>query len=110
MPKDETYSFDVILKLSIIPLEKSSKVSARYKAAASTEMEEDFQFTLKDFVGKVLRISVYDPEHHGKYSAIGHALFFLEDVQAGSQRRYCMKLYKQSQVRGLLKKTSGCCF
>ena len=74
------------------------RVSKLVKDDLNPVIEEDFEFHVKDPLGKVLRLSVYDADHQGKYDAVGHALFYLEDVIAGRPRRYAMKLYRQSQV------------
>lgn len=97
-PKGEHYTYSVVVKLVIFPLDKSVRVSKTYKNNLNPEIEEDFAFTVKHPLGKVLRLSVHDADHQGKYDAIGHALFYLEDVMAGRPRRYAMKLYKQAQV------------
>jgi Ca2+-dependent lipid-binding protein len=97
-PKGEHYTYSVVVKLIILPSEKSVRVSRIYKNDLNPEIEEDFEFAIKHPHGKVLRLSLYDAEHQGKYDAIGHALFYLEDVLSGHSRKYAMRLYKQSQV------------
>ncbi|XP_069705421.1 synaptotagmin-15-like isoform X2 [Periplaneta americana] len=96
-PKGEHYTYSVVVKLVILPLDKPVRVSKIYKGDLNPEIEEDFEFIIKDPPGKVLRLSLYDADHQGKYDAIGHALFYLEDIIAGRPRRYAMRLYKQSQ-------------
>ena len=44
------------------------------------------------------RISVYDEQWQGPYDAIGHVLFYLEDVPSLMDKQHYMKLYKQSIV------------
>lgn len=100
-PKGEHHRYSVVVKLIILPLDKQLHVSKLYKNNLNPEIEEDFEFIIKHPLGKVLRLSVYDAEHQGKYDAIGHALFYLEDVAAGRPRKYTMRLYKQSQVSNL---------
>jgi Ca2+-dependent lipid-binding protein len=97
-PKGEHHSYSVVVKLVILPLDKQLLASKTYKNNLNPEIEEDFEFTIKHPLGKVLRLSLYDADHQGKYDAIGHALFYLEDVAAGRPRKYAMRLYKQSQV------------
>jgi hypothetical protein len=97
-PKGEHYTYNVVVKLIILPLDKPVRVSKIYKNNLNPEIEEDFEFTVKHPLGKVLRLSLHDADRQGKYDAIGHALFYLEDVMAGRPRRYAMRLYKQSQV------------
>jgi Ca2+-dependent lipid-binding protein len=97
-PKGEHYTYSVVVKLIILPSDKPVRVSRIYKNDLNPEIEEDFEFAVKHPLGKVLRFSLYDADHQGKYDAIGHALFYLEDVLAGHSRKYAMKLYKQSQV------------
>lgn len=97
-PKGEDYTYSVVVKLSVLPLNKPVRMSRIHKNNLNPEIEEDFEFTVKQPVGKVLRLSVHDADHQGKYDAIGHSLFYLEDVMAGRPRRYAMRLYKQSQV------------
>jgi hypothetical protein len=97
-PKGEHNTYSVVVKLMIFPLDKPVRVSKIYKNDLNPEIEEDFEFTLKHLLGKVLRLSLHDADHQGKYDAIGHALFYLEDMMAGRPRRYAMRLYKQSQV------------
>jgi Ca2+-dependent lipid-binding protein len=97
-PKGEHDSYSVVVKLIILPLDKQLHLSKIYKNNLNPEIEEDFEFTIKHPLGKVLRLSLYDANHQGKYDAIGHALFYLEDVAAGRPRKYAMRLYKQSQV------------
>lgn len=41
---------------------------------------------------------MYDAEFQGKYDAVGHALFYLEDVLNNEQKSHAMKLYRQSMV------------
>ncbi|KDR24053.1 uncharacterized protein LOC110830220 [Zootermopsis nevadensis] len=96
-PKGEDYTYSVVVKLSVLPLNKPVRMSRIHKNNLNPEIEEDFEFTVKQPVGKVLRLSVHDADHQGKYDAIGHSLFYLEDVMAGRPRRYAMRLYKQSQ-------------
>lgn len=97
-PKGEHYIYSVVVKLIILPSDKPVRVSRIYKNDLNPEIEEDFEFSVKHPHGKVLRLSLYDADHQGKYDAIGHALFYLEDVLAGHSRKYAMRLYKQSQV------------
>jgi len=97
-PKGEHYTYSVICKLIILPSDKPVRVSRIYKNDLNPEIEEDFEFAIKHPRGKVLRLSLYDADHQGKYDAIGHALFYLEDVLSGQSRKYAMRLYKQSQV------------
>jgi len=97
-PKGEHYTYSVVCKLVILPSDKPVRVSRIYKNDLNPEIEEDFEFAIKHPRGKVLRLSLYDADHQGKYDAIGHALFYLEDVLSGHSRKYAMRLYKQSQV------------
>ena len=97
-PKGEHYTYSVLVKLVVLPVEKPVHFSKIFKNDLNPVIEEDFELHVKDPVGKVLRLSVCDADHQGKYDAVGHALFYLEDVIAGRSRRYAMKLYKQSQV------------
>lgn len=96
-PKGEHYTYSVVVKLIILPSDKPVRVSRIYKNDLDPEIEEDFEFSVKHPHGKVLRLSLYDADHQGKYDAIGHALFYLEDVLSGHSRNYAMRLYKQSQ-------------
>jgi hypothetical protein len=96
-PKGEHYTYSVVCKLIILPSDKPLRVSRIYKNDLNPEIEEDFEFAIKHPHGKVLRLSLYDADHQGKYDAIGHALFYLEDVLSGHSRKYAMRLYKQSQ-------------
>ncbi|XP_049799474.1 synaptotagmin-15-like [Schistocerca nitens] len=95
--KNENNTYEINLRLTILPAEKHNKNSKSYKVTQVVEIEEDFQFTLKDISEKILRISVYNIKNIGKYSAIGHTLLNLEDVPFGKAQRYSLKLYKQSQ-------------
>jgi Ca2+-dependent lipid-binding protein len=97
-PKGEHYTYSVVVKLIILPLNKPVHVSRIYKHDLNPVIEEDFEFTVKHPLGKVLRLSLYDADYQGKYDAIGHALLCLEDVMAEKFRRYSLRLYKQSQV------------
>ncbi|PNF25078.1 hypothetical protein B7P43_G01978 [Cryptotermes secundus] len=96
-PKGEHHTYSVVVKLIILPLDKQLHVSKIYKNNLNPEIEEDFEFIIKHPLGKVLRLSVYDADYQGKHEAVGHALFYLEDVMAGRPRKYAMRLYKQSQ-------------
>ena len=100
-PKGEHYTYSIIVKLVVLPLEKPVRISKIIRDNLNPEIEEDFEFHVKDPLGKVLRLSVYDADNQGKYNEVGHALFYLEDVIAGKPRRYAMKLYKQSQVSAI---------
>ncbi|KAJ9592923.1 hypothetical protein L9F63_015428, partial [Diploptera punctata] len=96
-PKGNHYTYSIFVKLVVLPMEKPVRVSKLIKDDLNPTIEEDFEFYVKEPLGKVLRLSVYDADHLSKYDAVGHALFYLEDVIAGRPRRYAMKLYKQSQ-------------
>ncbi|PSN54944.1 hypothetical protein C0J52_01653 [Blattella germanica] len=96
-PKGDHYVYSIIVKLTILPQEKPVRVSKIVKNDLNPVIEEDFEFYIKDLFGKVLRLSVHDADHLGKYDAVGNALFYLEDIIAGRPRHYTMKLYKQSQ-------------
>lgn len=97
-PKGDHHTYSVVVKLIILPLDKQLRVSKICENNLNPEIEEDFEFIIKHPLGKVLRLSVYDADYQGKYDAVGHSLFYLEDVMAGRPRKYAMRLYKQSQV------------
>lgn len=45
------------------------------------------------------RISVFDHEYQGKYDAVGHALFYLDNITPSNDGAQSVKLYKHSWVR-----------
>lgn len=45
------------------------------------------------------RISVFDHEYQGKYDAVGHALFYLDNITPSNDGAQSVKLYKNSWVR-----------
>lgn len=63
-------------------------MKVRFSNAETTGIETFFCF----------RISVYDQQWQGPYDAIGHVLFYLEDVASLTDKQHFMKLYKQSVV------------
>lgn len=46
----------------------------------------------------VFRISVFDHEYQGKYDAVGHALFYLDNITPSNDGAQSVKLYKHSWV------------
>lgn len=44
------------------------------------------------------RISVFDHEFQGKYDAVGHALFYLDNITPDNDGAQSVKLYKHSWV------------
>ncbi|XP_065218975.1 uncharacterized protein LOC135844647 [Planococcus citri] len=88
--------YNCVLKLTLLPHEKHIKFSKSIPAHSTLDIDESFIFSVKDPTKKVLRISVFDSECLGKYDAVGHALFYLEDVLNSEQKSHVMKLYRQS--------------
>uniref|UniRef100_A0A8D8RMS4 Synaptotagmin-12 n=1 Tax=Cacopsylla melanoneura TaxID=428564 RepID=A0A8D8RMS4_9HEMI len=89
----ERSSYPCVMKLSILPFPRSVKTSKVTIDAHGMFVNEYFHFGVKHVGGKVLRISVYDVAYQGLYDAIGHALFYLEDL---SVEPHSMKLYQQA--------------
>jgi len=46
----------------------------------------------------IFRISVFDHEYQGKYDAVGHALFYLDNITPSNDGAQSVKLYKHSWV------------
>ncbi|XP_050525050.1 uncharacterized protein LOC126896374 [Daktulosphaira vitifoliae] len=88
--------YKTVLKLTLLPQEKTTKTSKTIGAAMSPVVNEDFYLSTKSINNKVLRISVYDHENQGKYDAIGHALLFLDDLTLSNDGAQTLKLYKNS--------------
>ncbi|CAH0392876.1 unnamed protein product [Bemisia tabaci] len=89
--------YPTVIKLTILPLEKQAKQSKTLPSSSNPEVNQDFSFHARDISNKILRISVFDVERQGKYSAVGHALFYLEDVKSVKKiQSYEMKLFRQS--------------
>ncbi|XP_050431254.1 uncharacterized protein LOC126839873 [Adelges cooleyi] len=88
--------YKTTLKLTLLPQEKISKTSKTISAAMSPVVNEDFFLSTKSISNKVLRISVFDHEHQGKYDAVGHALYFLDDLTLSDDGAQTVKLYKNS--------------
>ncbi|XP_075238302.1 uncharacterized protein LOC142334276 [Lycorma delicatula] len=90
---NEAYNF--IVKLAILGEKKSFYTKVHHYL--EKKIDESFAFHIKDVHSKVLRFSVFDTKwKEGKYSAVGHALFYIEDVLQPYSKLHQMKLYKQS--------------
>lgn len=46
----------------------------------------------------LFRISVFDYDYQGKYDAVGHALFYLDNITPSDDGAQSVKLYKNSWV------------
>lgn len=57
----------------------------------------NFLITVLDY-----SLSVYDAEFLGKYDAVGHALFYVEDALTHDQKSHALKLYRQSMVCSII--------
>ncbi|XP_060876544.1 synaptotagmin-15-like isoform X1 [Metopolophium dirhodum] len=88
--------YKTVLKLTLLPQEKSTKTSKTIAAAMSPVVNEDFFISTKCITNKVLRISVFDHEYQGKYDAVGHALFYLDNISPSNDGAQSVKLYKHS--------------
>ncbi|XP_025417613.1 synaptotagmin-15-like isoform X1 [Sipha flava] len=88
--------YKTVLKLTLLPQEKTTKTSKTIAAAMSPVVNEDFFISTKCIANKVLRISVFDHEYQGKYDAIGHALFYLDNITPNNDGAQSVKLYKHS--------------
>ncbi|XP_025206041.1 synaptotagmin-15-like isoform X4 [Melanaphis sacchari] len=88
--------YKTVLKLTLLPQEKTTKTSKTIAAAMSPVVNEDFFISTKCISNKVLRISVFDHEYQGKYDAVGHALFYLDNISPSNDGAQSVKLYKHS--------------
>ncbi|KAE9541288.1 hypothetical protein AGLY_004533 [Aphis glycines] len=88
--------YKTVLKLTLLPQEKTTKTSKTIAAAMSPVVNEDFFISTKCISNKVLRISVFDHEYQGKYDAVGHALFYLDNITPNNDGAQSVKLYKHS--------------
>lgn len=55
-------------------------------------------FIIECFRYLIIRISVFDHEYQGKYDAVGHALFYLDNITPNNDGAQSVKLYKHSWV------------
>ncbi|XP_039301299.1 uncharacterized protein LOC111054342 [Nilaparvata lugens] len=87
--------YQFMVKLTVLPSEKEVH-STKHHHTIDRPINETFVFDVKKLSDKVLRFSVFDMDRRGKYDAVGHALFYLEDILQPFSRLHQMKLYKQS--------------
>lgn len=59
----------------------------------------DVIFLVAYNIYNVFRVSVFDHEYQGKYDAVGHALFYLDNISPSNDEAQSVKLYKNSWVR-----------
>lgn len=62
----------------------------------------DIIFLVMYHIYNVSRVSVFDHEYQGKYDAVGHALFYLDNISPSNDGAQSVKLYKNSWVRSTI--------
>jgi Ca2+-dependent lipid-binding protein len=99
-PKGEIRRYQVTLKLAILPQDKHHvKTAKTHHDSKNPTFNEDFEFSLDKVSGHTLRISACDAAVHGKYDAVGHALFDLDElVMQTRPKTFKLKLYKYSEA------------
>lgn len=91
-------AYYTIIKISILPSEKYIKCTKVLQNCSSPEVKEDFNFSVKELSGRVLRLSVFDASLQKQHEAVGHALLTMNDIICNQPKKYCIKLFRRTRV------------